>query len=208
MAENYQAKQGDSIFSIAFEHGFFADTIWDHPNNKELKEKRKDPNVLLPGDLVYIPDKRLREYSEATNQVYKYKCKNTPKILSIQIMRSEKPVAEMNFTLDIDGLRSEGKTDSSGWIKKAVAPHAKKAVITLEEGQEFELRLGFLDPIDEISGLQGRLKTLGYYEGAVDGKMSEATTDALKVFQNSNEIDVTGVADDSTKGKLKDLIGS
>ena len=99
MAEEYQVKQGDCIHSIAFEEGFFADTIWNHPNNSDLKSKRKDPNVLFPGDVVHIPDKRPREYSEATNQVYKYKCKNTPDKLKLQLLKENQPRANEVYEL-------------------------------------------------------------------------------------------------------------
>ena len=72
MPINHQVKQGDCISSIAFENGFFPDTIWNHPSNAELKKKREDPHVLLPGDMVFIPDKRPKEVSEPTNQVHKF----------------------------------------------------------------------------------------------------------------------------------------
>jgi hypothetical protein len=37
MAINHEVEEGDCIYSIAFENGFFADTIWNHANNAELK---------------------------------------------------------------------------------------------------------------------------------------------------------------------------
>ena len=57
MAISYQVKEGDCLSSIAFEQGFFPDTIWNHSNNAVLKEKRKDPNVLMQGDVVFVPDR-------------------------------------------------------------------------------------------------------------------------------------------------------
>ena len=205
MAESYEVKQGDSIFSIAFEKGFFADTIWDHPENQELKNERKDPNVLLPRDVVHIPDKRLKELSEQTNAVYKYRVKNTPKTFKIQIKRGENTIRDMEYEIEIDGAISTGKTDSEGWITRSISPNAKKALLTLKEGQKFQLNLGFLDPVDENSGIQGRLKTLGYYSGSINGKLDDETKEALKSFQASNEIDVTGEPDEKTRSKLKDL---
>ena len=61
-------KEGECVGSIAFEHGFFPDTLWDHPNNAELKGKRGDPNVLLAGDVVHVPDLRPKEVAVAAGQ--------------------------------------------------------------------------------------------------------------------------------------------
>ena len=207
MAESYQVKQGDCIFSIAFARGFFADTIWNHPNNKDLKEKRKDPNVLMPGDTVFIPDKRLREYSEATNQVYKYKCKNTPKQLQIQFIEYDKPVKEMEYTIKIDGVESKGKTDGEGWVKQSIKPDAKSAKLVFADGSECELKLGNLDPAEEVAGTQGRLNRLGFYEGPIDGKLTDEMKEIIKLFQQSNDLKATGEVDAQTKDKLVQLTG-
>lgn len=208
MAINYQVKQGDCIFSIAFEQGFFADTIWNHPNNAELKAEREDPNVLLPGDSVFVPDKRLKEVSEPTNQVHKFRCKNTPKVFRIQIVRLGIPVKDMDYTLDIDGVEKEGKTDGEGWIKpESIKPNAKVAKLSLADGSKYEFNLGHLDPIDEVAGIQGRLHGLSYYDGAINGKFDDKTKKALEVFQRSNKLEVTGEADDQTKNLLMEMTG-
>jgi N-acetylmuramoyl-L-alanine amidase len=206
MAENYTVNQGDSIASIAFAKGFFPDTIWDHPNNEKLKNERVDPNVLFPGDIVFIPDKRLKELGKPTNEVHKFRVKNTPKTFRLQLMRGDLPVAKMEYVLEIDGKESNGSTDNDGWIIKSISPDAKKAILKIKEGEKFEMKLGFLDPVDEITGIQGRLRTLGYYDGTINGKLSDETKEALKSFQASNAIDATGEPDEKTKTALKDLV--
>ena len=207
MAINYQVKQGDCIFSIAVEQGFFADTIWDHAGNAELKKNREDPSVLMPGDVVFVPDKRLKEVSKPTNEVHKFYCKNTPKILSIQILRVGVPVKDMSYKIDIDGVVKEDKTNSEGWLRQAISPKARLAKIVLADGSEYKLKLGYLDPIDKVFGLQERLRNLGYYKGAVNGQLNDETKEALKVFQNSNELEVTGEANEKTKDLLVKLTG-
>jgi N-acetylmuramoyl-L-alanine amidase len=207
MAVNYQVKQGDCIFSIAFENGFFADTIWNHPNNAELKKKREDPHILLPGDVVYIPELRIKEVSEPTNQVHKFRCKNTPKILRIQFMGFDAPLANLEYKMDIDGKETEGKTDGEGWLKQAISPNAKLAKLVLADGSKYELKLGNLDPVDEVTGLQGRLHSLGLYEGRIDGKMNDETKGALRDFQHSHDLEATGEADAQTKDLLVQMIG-
>lgn len=208
MAENYQVKQGDSIFSIAFEKGFFADTIWEHANNEEVKDDRKDPNVLMPGDVVHIPDKRLKEVSKPTNNVHKFQVKNTPKRFRIQIMRGDQPVRDMEYVLSIEGSETTGKTDGEGWITRSISPNAKKGELSLQEGQKFDLNLGFLDPIDEVTGLQGRLRTLGYYHGPINGQLNEDTKESLKEFQAYNDLETTGESDEETKSLLEEFAGN
>lgn len=208
MAMNYYVKQGDCIFSIAFEQGFFPDTIWNHPNNADLKKMRKDPSVLLPGDTVFVPDKQLKEVSKPTNEVHKFRCKNTPKILSIQIVRMNKPIRNMDYKLDIDGVVKEGKTDSEGWLKQPIAPNANLAKLILADGVEYELSLGYLDPIDKISGIQGRLHNLGYYDGDITDELNGETKEALEIFQRSHDLEVTGAPDEKTKALLVRLTGA
>jgi peptidoglycan hydrolase-like protein with peptidoglycan-binding domain len=59
------------------------------------------------------------------------------------------------------------------------------------------LHVGALDPIDEISGLQARLRNLGYYEGEVDGRHDGLLAAALDEFRLDAGLS-PGAASDST----------
>ncbi len=209
MAINYQVKQGDCISSIAFEHGFFPDTIWDHPENAELKKKREDPNVLMPGDVVFIPDKRLKEVSEPTNNVHKFRCKNTPEKFKLQLLIEEEPRANEEYELEIEDLKFEGKTDSEGRIQQSIPPNAKRGKLTLKKDETvFELKLGNLNPSDEITGAQGRLRNLGLYFGAIDGQMSDDLEQAIQEFQIIKNLEPDGELNEETKDALKQDYGA
>src|SRR5438046_1679636 len=75
MAEDYQVQRGDCINSIAFDGGFFWETLWHHASNASLKSKRKDPNVLMEGDFVHIPDIIFKEELVATEESHRFKRK-------------------------------------------------------------------------------------------------------------------------------------
>ena len=209
MPINYQVKQGDCISSIAFENGFFPDTIWNHPNNAELKKKRADPNVLMPGDMVFVPDKRPKEVSEPTNQVHKFKCKNTPEKFKLQLLIGGEPRVGEEYELEIGDLKFSGKTDSQGRIEQSIPPNARNGKLILANGEEiYQLRLGNLNPSDEITGAQGRLWNLGLYFGAIDGKMSDELEEAILDFQFSRNIEPDGELNQATKDALEQAYGA
>jgi hypothetical protein len=72
---SYIVIQGDCLPSIAAREGFFWDTIWNASSNAELRETRKDPAVLFPGDEVSIPDKRKKTAPVSSGRVNRFRIK-------------------------------------------------------------------------------------------------------------------------------------
>ena len=205
----YTVKQGDCISSIAFKHGFFPDTIWKDSKNSKLRQDRKDPNVLLPGDEVFIRDKEEKEESCAGEQRHRFRKKGVPEKLRIQFMdEQEKPRANEAYVLEIDGDLSESKTDNDGKVEIWIPPNAKEGKITFRDsGEEYELDLGELDPVTEITGVQARLGNLGFYEGEIDGKMSDELEKAIRDFQEKKGLEPTGKLDESFRQELEKAYG-
>lgn len=195
--------------SIAFEYGFLEKTIWNHPQNSELKRDRKDPNILNPGDVVHIPEKQEKQESRATDKRHAFVRKGVPAKLRIRLLLNEKPRADEKYLLDIDGEVFSGQTDANGWVEHTIPPNAKGGKLILNNGdEEYPLMLGGIDPIDETSGVQARLKNLGFYAGEVGGEMSADTETAVKNFQGAKGLPVTGLLDQQTKDALKRDYGS
>jgi hypothetical protein len=44
------------LASLAYQLGFDADVVWNDESNTDLRNLRSDPNILLPGDILHIPD--------------------------------------------------------------------------------------------------------------------------------------------------------
>ncbi|MEW6363378.1 MAG: peptidoglycan-binding protein [Acidobacteriota bacterium] len=204
----YKVRQGDCVSSIAEKRGFTWQTIWDHPDNASLKRKRKDPNVLLPGDQVFIPEKRVRQESGGTEQRHSFRKKGVPAKLRLRVLDDQdQPRANEPYTLEIDGKVVSGSTDSDGRIECPISPSAAHAKLLLGQ-EEFELALGNVDPIEELTGVQARLNNLGFDCGQVDGKLGSKTEAALRDFQAYYGLKETGEPDDSTRKKLVDIYGS
>ena len=73
MPVNYTIKQGDHLSRIARQFGFQDfNTIWNDGQNARLKQLRQNPNVLLPGDILVIPDKQLRTEGRGTDNAHKF----------------------------------------------------------------------------------------------------------------------------------------
>jgi hypothetical protein len=199
-------QQGDSIPSIAVENGFFWETIWNHGENAQLKAKRTSPNQLFPGDEVFVPELRRKTESRPVDARHRFKRKGVPAKLRVQLMRLDEPRKNEPYVLDIDGTMIRGTTDGNGKIEQYMPPNAKSVSINLQGGKEvIKLRIGHLDPIDEISGVQQRLNNLGFNAGSEDGELDDQTRSALKTFQQKHGLDPSGEIDDSTRAKLKSL---
>lgn len=196
---------GESTSSIAQANGFFWETIWNHPENAALREKRQDPNVLFKDDEIFIPEKTPREVSKATDAEHGFVLKGVPCKLKIRLMKQNQPRANENYVLDIDGTLTDGTTDGDGNIEVFIPPQAKNGRLLFRSGQEIiNLSLDGLDPVDTLSGIQHRLNNLGFNCGG-ESELGERTKEALKNFQTQYELLATGEPDEATKSKLQEL---
>jgi LysM repeat protein len=208
MPKQHKVKQGECISSIAQDYGFSWEQIWNDSANEELKQKREDPNVLFPGDEVVIPDKKARKESVSADQKHKFRRKGVPAMLRLEFVDDQgNPRGNVPYVLDIDGQSFSGNTDGEGKIEQRIPPNAKQGQLRLgDDGSEvYNIRLGSLDPVSETTGVQQRLKNLGYECGSVDGEAGPKTREALMAFQKKHELSETGEIDQQTLDKLQQL---
>ena len=238
-------REGECMLSIAQDHGHLFETIFDDPQNAEIKTVRKDPNILLQGDRVHIPPVQLKQEACQTAARHTFRKKGTAR-LNLRLVEEpqtqgppaapqtvnrgpqgrdfitqdpapqsqrvdDKPRANVPFKMVIDAFTFTGTTDAEGKIKVNIPPNAKSGKLTLEPGtpneQTLPIRLGFLDPITEISGVKQRLTNLGFACNDGTAEATPALRFALGAFQQKNGLDVTRTIDEATRNKLKELHG-
>ncbi len=207
----HEVRQGESVESIAAGCGHLPKTIWDAPENSELRERRKDPHVLMPGDRVFVPAVKPRTFTVATGGKYRFVVERPTSRLRLQLTKGGKPRANEPFVLLVDGQKECGTTDGDGWVDHPVAARATFASLTVGKGDEearYRIELRALDPATEASGVKARLGQLGYDVGPIDGEWTASARSALCAFQSAQGLEVTGEADEATCNKLKQVYGS
>jgi hypothetical protein len=203
--KKYTVRQGDCISSIAFKYGFFPDTIWNDSKNSKLKQDRKDPNVLMHGDVVYVREKEEKEESCAAEQRHRFRRKGTPARFRLQLLNGTEPRSNNNFVLWIDGAhKREGVTDADGVLDVSIPPDAQKGELYLDDnGQTIRINFGKLDPVQESDGVAQRLYNLGLLD-KVDSPKEELAV-ATRFFQRTYGLKPTGEADKPTQEKLNEV---
>jgi len=200
----HMIKQGDCILSISEEKGLFWKTIWEHGQNAQLRRLRQDPNVLSPGDELFIPDKEIKEVSGATEQKHSFRRKGVPGRIKIRLLLDDEPRVSEGYVLEVDGLTvSQGMTDGDGFVEASIPPGARSGRITVGDHPQmdvYHLHFGTVDPLDTEDGVRGRLRNLGY---DVDADFEAA----LSGFQRKEGLEESGLLDDATRQKLKERFG-
>ncbi len=226
MSPMYTVKQGDYLAKIAKAHGL-ADwrRIYNDPQNASFREKRPDPDLLFPGDQLFIPDKKLQETTCHTENKYTFTIQR-PKYEIQMTMRDEEgsPIPLLKYELKTNMKTYQRHIEDGPEIKSHLQAGLIHETIDTEEesGQlkvwlkdgddepdfQTEIKVGHLDPVEEITGLQGRLNNLGYDCGNVDGTLGPKTANALKQYQTDHHLAVTGKADAATMAALTAQYGA
>ena len=205
---NYTVSQGDCMASIAVAHGHFWQKLWDLPENRTLKDTRKDPNILLAGDKVTVPDIEIKEEDRATEQKHRFRRKGVPSVLRLTLMEFDEPLANLPYRLVIDGgAVKKGNTDADGKIEVPVPPKARRGKLTVgppDRERIYELDLGGLDPVATIRGQKQRLNTLGFTAGSEDNNPGEEFIEAVRKFLVQAELEPQDELNEEAQTKLED----
>ena len=133
MGTYHTVVQGEHLSSIAKKYGFSTyKTIWDHAQNAELKKRRQNPNVIFPGDRLFIPDKGEKEESRSTEAKHRFEVK-TDKLKLRLILEDlyEKPIANAKCELHIENQEFKLTTDDQGKIERDIKPTDEKAFLIM-----------------------------------------------------------------------------
>lgn len=213
MPTTHIVQQGECLSSIAAAEGF-ADWhfLYEHPLNSEFKRLRPNPNVIFPGDVIAIPDREpaARSVPAGTTSRFRVRVSSTKLRLKLQDQTGA-PLGGRAFSLSIAGETVEGTTTADGLVEQVIPANADEGTLTLQlndsapnETFTWTLRIGHLDPIETVSGVQARLNNLGYACGEVDGIAGEKTTSAMKAFQEAAGLPATGQIDAASRNALRE----
>lgn len=194
MPTYYKVQQGDYLAKIAQQFGFTDyNTIWNDSHNAQLKQKRQSPNVLYPGDILYIPDKADKQLSKATSQSHTFVVPDSDVTLQIVLDNVDfKPLAGADYVLTLPNQTVAATADGSGLLKQDISViqtqiGTQTQAGTLEvqnqkEGVDVEagILIAYLNPLTYPSGQMARLNNMGYFAG------KQETGDAMDE-QVSNE---------------------
>jgi len=216
MVHYHRVKQGECLSSIAAKYRI-SDwrQIYNHPENAEIKRKRPNPNVIYPGDRLFIPEVQLRNVDAPTKMRHRFVLRAQPTVIRLLVQDEERrPACGKRYRLEIGGEIREGETNQEALIEHKVPATAEEGTLTVfldddapEHAYSWPLSIGFLDPVDEITGIQARLNNLGFLCGPVDGILGSKTRAAVRAFQQEFGLTVDGIAGLQTQSKLVDLHG-
>lgn len=207
----HKSSATDCMHSIAVMHGFYWDTLWNLPENRNIKEKRKDAACLVEGDEIVVPELRLEPRDGTTDAKHRFRRKGIPVRLVIRLQEEGKTgrYAGQRWFLKIGGRSVDGVVSENGELTLPLIPGSPRAELKVGEDDQqeiFKIALGGLDPIDTIKGAQQRLRNLGFLDIDPETQWNDNARQALRDFQiqfvTGREREPSGEYDQQTQEAL------
>jgi hypothetical protein len=176
--------QGECIYSIAARTGHRWQTLWDHPSNRELRQARKDPGILLPGDRVFVPELAAKTVELASGKRHRIVIDGQRIRLRLRMCDPDgEPIAGADYRLHVGERSLTRTTNDTGYFEVEV-PALTDAVrlLALATGETFTLRIGHMDPRGSAGGVRKRLANLGYHPGGDEDAMTAALDQPVAVL--------------------------
>jgi len=202
MPIDHVVADGECLSSVAFRYGFHPETIWEDTANAALKEARPSGYVLLAGDVVVVPEKQFKSVSCGTAKRHQFRRNAVPETFRLQLLADGAPRAGVKYTFLLGEATAgiEGTTDADGKLEQWIPPDCEKAVLLLPDDERREISLGRMRPVTDDRGVKSRLFNLGLILSTTPSAFELDV--AIRAFQRSAGLAVTGVVDDDLRAAL------
>jgi N-acetylmuramoyl-L-alanine amidase len=131
---DHPVKPGDCFSSVAKENGYFNYlTLYGHGDNAALKGKRKNPNLLVEGDVVKVPAKRQKKVPLDLDKEKKFVVDRKPTKIRLALMDVlDKAMDLTDCKLVVGPLTSTSKPTGAGLLEKEIDPTVKAGTLDLK----------------------------------------------------------------------------
>ena len=204
----HQITAGETLLGLASEHGLGSwEDIVNAPENAAIKDTLTDPGIVKTGANIFIPNKVMKQQPGATDAKHTFSTKVPTAWLRLGVKDAGgTALGGSKFELNVGGKTITGALDASGVLEQAVPIRTTSATLKVWKADSsfevWDLRIGYMDPITELTGIQARLSNLGFFSGSIDGVLNGDTTAAIKAFQERVGVEPTGAVDDALRQKL------
>lgn len=210
-------QQGETLALIARKHKI-ADwkEIYHHPDNAGLRKQRPNPNILNPGDKIFIPQPKTKTMNVQTGKGHRFVVSSSGNKLKLKLLSADrKPLKDALVEVSLSAGKRKIPTGSQGLVEFDLTRDDPIEIDldVFEAGQNtpsycYTVQLNQLDTVDSVTGLQARLNALGFPAGPVDGEMGDKTKSAVKRFQKSQgSLTVDGIPGPKTHAALEKEYG-
>lgn len=219
--------QGDWLGAIAGRFGFDdAFVIWNAPENSEIRRSRGSPDLLLVGDMLFVPE----QPSAAVRVIVGRETRATfvrrqrPDVLRLRVpdvAALVRAFGPMGYVLEAGPHRLTGEFVGGDEVLEVPLDRSvRTATLWLMGRRVAEFSIGGLGPVDTPEGALGRLTNLGFVPALSSGQGTSSEEDESQVvavldplatgisaFQRSHGLPVTGSLDPRTCTELRNAYG-
>lgn len=210
----YVVRQGDYLTKLAHQLGFDADEVWKDAKNSELKDLRKSPDILAPGDVLFIPTEPPPSLALTSGTTNDYNATIPRVTVTLVFLDGTEPLK--GEPCSIEGLDANDpdvptSTNDEGKLVLQIPVTIREIAVRFPDRTlGYRFCVGDLNPAIEPSGIRQRLCNLGYLlthdvaEGGSTAEEDEVLKMAVSYFQSANGLAATGEIDDATRKAIVD----
>lgn len=227
---NHTTAKGEDLALICASRGIPVDKVWARSENRTLRDAGRTPFLLVPGDVVFLPELEPREQDVPTDARHRFAAKRDPLRFRARVFDTpgvaqgtratpssyeeeppqaseEQPLDTVPFQLRVDNLVvHSGNTDGDGGIDVELPQDAGPGTLVLNPGTDGEthhsLNWRHLHPVEELSGVCQRLTNLGFPCPQDETAVTPAIALALMLCKRRYGRPVDAVIDDDFRAFL------